>query len=77
MADGLSPRTWRTLADALQGRRSARIASTYVQLHTGAPGAVGTESISSVTTREPVTWTAAAGGAWRVQHAHLVDLGRP
>lgn len=34
----------------------------YIQLHTGAPGAAGTALVSSTTTREAVTWGAAAGG---------------
>lgn len=63
MADGLSTTN---LANAwlnvLQGTSFSSIASTYVQLHTGTPGAAGTASISSVTTREQVTWTAASGG---------------
>ncbi len=63
MADGLSTAN---LADpwlaVLFGTSFGSVASTFVQLHTGAPGPVGTNSISSVTTREAVTWTAPAGG---------------
>ena len=34
-----------------------------VQLHKGAPGSAGTSNVSSVTTREAVTWAAASGGS--------------
>lgn len=38
-------------------------AATYVQLHTGAPGAAGTTTVSSVTTRPAVTWGSASAGS--------------
>jgi len=38
-------------------------AASYIQLHTGDPGAAGTASVSSYTTRTAVTWAAAAGGS--------------
>jgi len=34
----------------------------YVQLHTGDPGSAGTSNVSSVTTRESVTWGSVSGG---------------
>lgn len=37
-------------------------AAIYVQLHTANPGASGTTSVSSVTTRQAVTFGAASGG---------------
>jgi hypothetical protein len=36
--------------------------AAYAQLHTGNPGAAGTASISSVTSRSAVTWGTASGG---------------
>lgn len=33
-------------------------AATYLQLHTGDPGAAGTTAVSSTTTRQQVTWNA-------------------
>lgn len=63
MADGLSTAN---LANpwlgVLAGTSFGSVASTFVQLHTGTPGAAGTASISSVTTREAVTWNAPSGG---------------
>jgi hypothetical protein len=38
-------------------------ASTWVQLHTGDPGAAGTNAVSAVTTRQSATFAAASGGA--------------
>lgn len=37
--------------------------TTYIQLHTGDPGAAGTSNVASVTTRENVTWNAASAGS--------------
>ena len=37
--------------------------AAYVQLHTGDPGANGTNNVSSVTTREAATWASASGGS--------------
>jgi hypothetical protein len=39
------------------------ISTTYVQLHTGPPGASGTSNVSSVTTRMLVTFGTPSGGA--------------
>jgi hypothetical protein len=64
MADGLSTTN---LANAwlnvLNDTTFSAIANTYVQLHTGTPGASGTSNVSSVTTREAVTWNAPSGGS--------------
>lgn len=35
----------------------------FVQLHTGDPGSAGTSNVSSVTTREAVTWGSVSGGS--------------
>jgi hypothetical protein len=37
--------------------------ATYVQLHTGDPGSAGTSNVSSVTTREAVTWGSPSAGS--------------
>lgn len=36
---------------------------TYVQLHTGDPGATGTANVSGETDRVAVTWAASSGGS--------------
>lgn len=38
-------------------------AATYVQLHTGDPGAAGTSNVAGETTRQAVTFAAAGSGA--------------
>ena len=57
MADGLST----AVADAALGTITGTDAA-YIQLHTGDPGSAGTSDVSSVTTREAVTWGSASAG---------------
>lgn len=47
----------------LRGTAPTVPAGTFVQLHTGDPGAAGTTAPSAVTTRQSATFAAAAGGA--------------
>jgi hypothetical protein len=58
MADGISVTTANTMLTTL----TSGTISSYVQLHTGAPGSAGTANTSSVTTREAVTWNSPSGG---------------
>src|SRR5258708_30873004 len=64
MASGLAATTlankW---LDMLGATAFSAPASTFVQLHTGEPGAAGTSNVSSVTTRPGITWAAASAGA--------------
>jgi hypothetical protein len=39
------------------------VATPFLQLHTGDPGASGTANVSAVTTRQAITWSAASSGA--------------
>jgi hypothetical protein len=56
MADGLSASNVNaTLAEIVAS-------ASFVQLHTADPGAAGTTAVSSVTTRQSVTWGSASGG---------------
>lgn len=57
MADSFSTTMVTTMLNALTA------ASTFVQLHTGSPGASGTSNIASVTTRESVTWNSPGAGS--------------
>lgn len=57
MADGLS------VANADAALSTIIGSWNYEQLHTGAPGAAGTANVSSVTTREAITWGTPAGGS--------------
>lgn len=49
--------------DMLGGTAFSAPANTYVQLHTGDPGAAGTTAASAETTRVQATWGAAAAGS--------------
>lgn len=49
--------------DMLGGSAFSAPANTYVQLHTGDPGAAGTTAASAETTRVQATWGAATGGS--------------
>ena len=64
MADGLAATTlankWLNM---LSGSAFTAPSATYVQLHTGGPGSAGTSNVSSVTTREAVTWGSASAGS--------------
>lgn len=57
MADGLSTTVANAALTSIVGTNA-----NDIQLHTGPPGANGTANVSSVTTREAVTWGAASGG---------------
>jgi hypothetical protein len=59
MADAISVTTVNAMLTTLVGGTT----SSYIQLHTGDPGTIGTGSVSSVTTRENVTWNSPAGGS--------------
>ena len=58
MADGLSTTVANAALNNIVGTNAA-----YVQLHTGDPGSAGTSNVSSVTTRESVTWGSASAGS--------------
>jgi hypothetical protein len=49
--------------DMLAGTAFTAPAAFYVQLHTADPGSAGTNAVSGVTTRQVVSWSAAAGGS--------------
>lgn len=55
MADGLSATVANAALNNIVGTNW-----NFEQLHTGAPGAAGTANVSSVTTREAITWGSAS-----------------
>ena len=59
MADGISS----TMANSMLTTLTTSPACTYVQLHTGDPGTAGTTDVSSVTTRQAVTWNSPSAGS--------------
>lgn len=63
MAEGIGTYWANKFLDA--GGRNVSFAGTavYVKLHTGAPGASGTNNAATETTRKSATFSAAAGGS--------------
>ncbi len=57
MADGFSVSLVNSLLTTMAG------VALYAELHTGDPGSAGTSNLSSVTTRESLTWGTASGGS--------------
>lgn len=56
MTVGIATAQANSLLDTLLG-------STFIQLHTGDPGAAGTANVSSVTTRPAASYSAASAGS--------------
>ncbi len=65
MASGLAATTFANKILDIMGSPGTTFSgvSTFVQLHTGEPGAAGTSNVSSVTTRPSITWSAASAGS--------------
>lgn len=63
MARGLSAvNTANAWLNVVSGTTFTGAAGSFIQLHTGDPGASGTANVSSVTTRPAQTWNAASAG---------------
>lgn len=58
MADGIAA----AMADSMLAVLTMSPASGFVQLHTGPPGSAGTSNVSSVTTRQALTWGSPSAG---------------
>lgn len=63
MAVGISAFSANALFNALGNNTSFAVAQAYIQLHTADPGANGTTSVATETTRKTVSFGAAASGA--------------
>jgi hypothetical protein len=64
MADGLSAVNFANATlNVLRNVTFTGIATPFVQLHTGSPGAAGTSNVSGQTTRNAITWNAASAGS--------------
>lgn len=63
MATGLSSYLANSFLDALGNNTSFAVASVYVKLHVGDPGANGTANAATETTRKAASFGAASGGA--------------
>jgi hypothetical protein len=63
MAEGLSTSTANSILDAILNATSYSVATPFIKLHVGAPGAAGTSNPATETTRKAVSCSAAASGA--------------
>lgn len=63
MTAGLSASRANSILSVLRNTAYSAVATPFVKLHTGDPGAAGTANASAVTTRNAVTWNAPSGGS--------------
>lgn len=63
MTAGLSAARANSILSVLRNTAYSAIATPFVKLHTGDPGAAGTANASANTTRNAVTWNAPSGGS--------------
>jgi len=63
MAHGLSAYLCNSWLDALANNTSYVVATVYIKLHVGDPGANGTSNAATETTRKSVSFGAASAGA--------------
>jgi hypothetical protein len=63
MTVGLAAAQANAYLNVYRNTAASAIATVFVQLHTGDPGAAGTTSVSAVTTRNQITWSAASAGS--------------
>jgi hypothetical protein len=58
---GVSVAKATSILNVLRNTAYAAVATPFVQLHVGDPGAAGTANVAAVTTRNAVTWNAPSG----------------
>ncbi len=63
MTAGLAATHANALLNVLRNVTYTGIATPFIKLHIGDPGAAGTSNPSAVTTRNAITWNAASGGS--------------
>lgn len=63
MTAGLSAAKANSILSVLRNTAYAAVATPFVKLHVGDPGAAGATNPSAVTTRNAVTWNAPSGGS--------------
>lgn len=64
MTAGLAPSLANQILEIYRNVAPTLVATPFIQLHTGDPGAAGTANVSvGSTTRNAVTWNAAAAGS--------------
>jgi hypothetical protein len=63
VAEGISSYLATAVLNAVGNNTSLAVAQAYLQLHTAAPGAAGTTSVATETTRKSVSFGVASAGA--------------
>ena len=63
MTAGLSAARANSILSVLRNTAYSAIATPFVKLHVGDPGAAGATNASAVTTRNAITWNAPSGGS--------------
>lgn len=63
MTAGLSAAKANSILNVLRNTAYSAIATPFVQLHIGDPGAAGTSNVATTSTRNAVTWNAPSGGS--------------
>lgn len=63
MTVGLTAAQANAFLNVYRNTAASAVATPFVQLHTGDPGAAGTSNVSAVTTRNAIVWAAASGGS--------------
>lgn len=63
MAVGLASSFANSILEVFRNTAVSAVATPFVKLHIGDPGAAGTSNASALTTRNAVTWSAASGGS--------------
>jgi hypothetical protein len=63
MAVGLAASFANSILEVYRNTAVSAVATPFVKLHVGDPGAAGTTNPSALTTRNAVTWSAASGGS--------------
>lgn len=63
MAEGMSTALANSWLDSIGNATSYSVATTYIKLHTGAPGSAGTSNAATETTRKACSFAAASSGS--------------
>lgn len=63
MTVGITAARANAYLDTYRNSAASAIATPFVQLHTGDPGAAGTTAVANASTRNAISWNAASGGS--------------
>lgn len=63
MTVGLAAAQANAFLNVYRNTAASAVATPFVQLHTGDPGAAGTSNVATTNTRNAITWAAASAGS--------------